>query len=68
MPDVQPDEGAPEGSLTGIPAQITVRILVGNQLIADLITERPSEIEARIFCEELAPQIEALLMRGHYAH
>ena len=54
----------PDPRLIGKPARIAIRLLVNDELIGEVTTERPSEVEARAFCRELQREIEALIHGG----
>ena len=68
MPAVLPDEDSPEAPLAGIPTSVSVRIRVGNQFIAELTIDRPSDLEAQSFGQQWAPEIDALLHKERLAH
>ncbi len=64
MSQVDLPEGEPEPRLVGTPVDVVVRITFGREVLGEIKSERPNEAEARAFCRELVPKIEALVRGG----
>lgn len=64
MANVDVNEDPPKPRLVGTPAQVTIRLLINDQTVGEVTTERPNEVEARAYCRDLLAEIEALIHKG----
>lgn len=54
-------QAEPDPRLIGKPAQLSVRFLVDGELVGEVTSERPNEVEARALCLVLQREIRRLV-------